>query len=45
MVLFLAVLELIKSGRLWAEQEHPFGDITLVESRPEPVEGTAPEPA
>ena len=44
-VLFLAVLELIKSGRLWAEQEHPFGDITLVESRPEPVEGTAPEPA
>jgi segregation and condensation protein A len=30
-VLFLAVLELIKSGRLWAEQDQPFGDIVLVE--------------
>jgi len=31
-VLFLAVLELIKSGRLWAEQDRPFGEITLVET-------------
>jgi segregation and condensation protein A len=30
-VLFLAVLEMIKGGSLWAEQEEPFGDITLVE--------------
>jgi len=44
-VLFLAVLELIKAGRLWAEQDRPFGDITLVEARPEPVEGAAAEPA
>jgi segregation and condensation protein A len=29
-VLFLAVLELIKAGGLWAEQEEAFGDITLV---------------
>ena len=29
-VLFLAVLEMIKGGRLWAEQQRPFGDITLV---------------
>ena len=42
-VLFLAVLEMIKGGRLWAEQERPFGDITLVETAPEPVEGAAPE--
>jgi len=28
-VLFLAVLELIKSGRLWADQETAFGDIVL----------------
>lgn len=28
-VLFLAVLELIKGGQLWAEQETPFGDIDL----------------
>jgi segregation and condensation protein A len=44
-VLFLAVLEMIKGGRLWAEQARPFGDITLVETRPELVEGAAPEPA
>jgi len=44
-VLFLAVLEMIKGGRLWAEQDRPFGDITLVETAPEPVEGAAPEPA
>jgi len=31
-VLFLAVLELIKSGRLWAEQERAFGDIVLIET-------------
>jgi len=30
-VLFLAVLELIKTGRLWAEQDRPFGEIALVE--------------
>jgi segregation and condensation protein A len=31
-VLFLAVLELIKGGTLWAEQEQAFGDIELIES-------------
>ncbi len=31
-VLFLAVLELIKTGRLWAEQPMPFGEIVLVET-------------
>ena len=38
-VLFLAVLEMIKGGGLWAEQEQAFGDITLVEEAdvPEPV--------
>jgi segregation and condensation protein A len=36
-VLFLAVLELIKAGRLWAEQDQPFGDITLIETAPEPA--------
>jgi segregation and condensation protein A len=36
-VLFLAVLEMIKGGRLWAEQEQAFGDITLVETAPEPA--------
>ncbi len=39
-VLFLAVLELIKSGRLWAEQDRPFGDIVLMEPS-----AAAPEPA
>jgi len=29
-VLFLAILELIKAGRLWAQQEATFGDIVLV---------------
>ncbi len=29
-VLFLAVLEMIKGGGLWADQDEPFGDITLV---------------
>ena len=29
-VVFLAVLELMKAGRVWAEQEGPFGDIALV---------------
>jgi segregation and condensation protein A len=38
-VLFLAVLEMIKAGRLWAEQRRPFGDITLVETAPEPAQG------
>jgi segregation and condensation protein A len=37
-VLFLAVLEMIKGGGLWAEQEEAFGDITLVRE-------TAAEPA
>jgi len=37
-VLFLAVLEMIKGGGLWAEQDEAFGDITLVE------EAAAPEP-
>jgi chromatin segregation and condensation protein Rec8/ScpA/Scc1 (kleisin family) len=37
-VLFLAVLEMIKGGGLWAEQGEAFGDITLVE------EAAAPEP-
>ncbi len=36
-VLFLAVLEMIKGGRLWAEQDRPFGDITLVETAAEPA--------
>lgn len=36
-VLFLAVLEMIKAGRLWAEQRRPFGEITLVEAAPEPA--------
>src|SRR3990172_4587958 len=44
-VLFLAVLEMIKGDRLWAEQRRPFGEITLVETRPELVEGAAPGPA
>ena len=34
-VLFLAVLELIKSGHLWAEQARSFGEIELVESAAE----------
>jgi segregation and condensation protein A len=37
-VLFLAVLEMIKGGTLWAEQAEAFGDITLVD------ESTAAEP-
>jgi segregation and condensation protein A len=36
-VLFLAVLEMIKGGRLWAEQRRPFGDITLVETAAKPA--------
>ncbi len=36
-VLFLAVLELIKAGRLWAEQDRPFGEIVLVEAAAEPA--------
>ena len=36
-VLFLAVLELLKVGRLWAEQGQAFGEIVLVESGAEPV--------
>ena len=36
-VLFLAVLEMIKGGRLWAEQAEAFGDITLVETAAEPA--------
>jgi segregation and condensation protein A len=33
-VLFLAILEMIKGGELWAEQDTPFGDIELVEAEP-----------
>jgi segregation and condensation protein A len=29
-VSFLAVLELIKAGRVWGQQEELFGDISLV---------------
>ncbi|MDO8616980.1 MAG: ScpA family protein [Dehalococcoidia bacterium] len=36
-VLFLAVLELIKSGRLWADQPEPFGEIELMEAAAEPA--------
>jgi segregation and condensation protein A len=36
-VLFLAILEMIKGGGLWAEQETPFGDIELIETAPEPA--------
>ncbi len=36
-VLFLAVLELIKAGRLWAQQEATFGEIELVARAPEPA--------
>jgi chromatin segregation and condensation protein Rec8/ScpA/Scc1 (kleisin family) len=31
-VLFLAVLELIKGGGLWAEQREAFGDIELYDT-------------
>ena len=34
-VLFLAVLELIKGGTLWAEQETAFGEIELIETSAE----------
>jgi segregation and condensation protein A len=34
-VLFLAVLELIKDGHLWAEQETAFGEIDLIETTEE----------
>jgi segregation and condensation protein A len=34
-VLFLAILEMIKGGGLWAEQETPFGDIELIETAAE----------
>ena len=37
-VLFLAVLEMVKAGRLWAEQKRPFGDITPVETAAEPAQ-------
>jgi len=36
-VLFMALLEMIKSGRLWAEQEQAFGDIVLVEAAKTPA--------
>jgi len=36
-VLFLAVLELIKGGTMWAEQETAFGEIELVEGAAEPA--------
>lgn len=40
-VLFLAVLELIKAGNLWADQDAPFGDIILTRAgaeEPAPAE-------
>jgi segregation and condensation protein A len=40
-VLFLAVLELIKGGTLWAEQQTAFGEIELIETTAE--EQHAPE--
>jgi segregation and condensation protein A len=36
-VLFLAILEMIKGGGLWAEQDTPFGDIELIETAAEPA--------
>ena len=36
-VLFLAILEMIKGGTLWAEQETAFGDIDLIDPALEPV--------
>jgi len=36
-VLFMALLEMIKGGGLWAEQDQPFGDIVLVETAATPV--------
>jgi len=36
-MLFMALLEMIKSGRLWAEQERAFGDIVLVEAAKTPA--------
>jgi hypothetical protein len=44
-VLFLAILEMIKGGELWAEQDTPFGDIELVESEPAEAETADTEPA
>jgi segregation and condensation protein A len=36
-VLFMALLEMIKGGQLWAEQDQPFGDIVLVEAAAAPA--------
>jgi segregation and condensation protein A len=36
-VLFMALLEMIKGGGLWAEQDRPFGDIVLVEAAATPA--------
>ena len=36
-VLFMALLEMIKGGGLWAEQEQAFGDIVLVEAAGAPA--------
>jgi segregation and condensation protein A len=36
-VLFMALLEMIKGGQLWAEQDQPFGDIVLVEAAGAPA--------
>jgi len=36
-VLFMALLEMIKGGGLWAEQDQPFGDIVLVETAATPA--------
>ena len=34
-MLFLAVLEMIKGGQLWAEQDRPFGEIVLIDTAAE----------
>jgi segregation and condensation protein A len=36
-VLFMALLEMIKGGQLWAEQDTPFGDIVLLEAAATPA--------
>jgi chromatin segregation and condensation protein Rec8/ScpA/Scc1 (kleisin family) len=33
----MALLEMIKGGQLWAEQDQPFGDIVLVEAAATPA--------
>jgi segregation and condensation protein A len=42
-VLFLAILEMIKGGTLWAEQEQAFGEIELIDTAVEEAEPVAAE--